>query len=1776
MRGKRKQLWAALLITAMVGQLVSGGYAADKEQIERATAEAAESSGVSTVGSTETAESSGVSTVGSTETAAAASAVERMERSPETLFSLETEAVPETIGAKEIESTEVVSAAGNAETETPSAENTEAESESAETEALAVEAAETASETLPEAAETVMPDETMEAITRIEALETESLSEAETQTEETELLSEAETHAEETELLSEAETQTEETEELLPETEEREWYAEPQTYTYADAQITVEVTVPEGVKLPYGAELSVAPILEGSVEYKAAVAAIESVNEGRSFVEHILYDISFIWDGQIVEPQGGDVIVNMAFAKPALQIENAPAEILEDEVVVSHILKDKTVEDVTQKVQTTVDGAVERVEFVTGSFSVYGLSREVTYNGVFNNLGEATVILDDGTTIKVEGNWAYFPEKSKVRITPLPMNFPYRAAHGELKNGVGYQVVITNANGDILAPAGSSYDVTITKEKGFGFKASGQGVKGIRSNASFVLELDPNAKYTETECKVTGIIPGADSKVLVGPWDYSSDTFISTGGSYSLGYILNKYNAFIRENYSGTHVVGPIVVGGDAAVSLGGSTTEASYPHNVPDYVGTYSHSSGTVTTLSDIPVYFSKAAEGRAYSLVGAAGEYDDYYFTSWFVDFDAAMSSLQAEAAGFDGEPVEAGSGIVELAMGGKYAFTAAQLSGIASLDLKGTLGDGRDTFLIVKDAAPIKIPNILVNGSELQSIEAGMTSGIVFLFPYATAVSGGSGGSVSGHIVAPAADVQLTGGNFNGCVIAQSLSTSAEGHMWNYNGSALLPSSAGLQASKTVDGKIPGNAESGMFTFVLEEFVNGGWQKKQSVSNQGGSVKFKEIAYANADTYWYRIRETGQVEGYEMDSTQYVVKVKTTIKGGRVEKEITYYKVKSEAELINGGMVNEAALAELTLPKKGSSADVVRFDNRSVAPVPETVSRTVTKIWKDGNDQDNVRPEKIEVQLKADGMNSGDAVELNIDNSWSYTWNELPKYKEGTEVEIVYTVEEIGTANGYATQYSQDTFTITNTKTTEISGTKTWAGVPATVTKPTVKIELLQNGTKIDEQDLIDNAYSFMNLEKYDNDGREYEYTVREAMTGANAGRFISRQDENGNFTNHYLTFTVNKVALGSGEELDGAKLVVIDKEANSEVASWISVKGQTHDFGDVLTPGKNYILREKVAPLGYNYATDIEFHIDEDGTVVSAVLPTTDDEGNEIYLVKDAITELTILKVDREGNGVAGAELVIRDANGNVIIDEKGAPKYAWTTDGKPYVLKGIPAGSYILSEEAAPAGYESAKDVPFTVTNEKDAVNKVTMVDERSTGKETEGKPETEPGEETEGKPETEPGKETEGKPETEPGKETEGKPETEPGKETEGKPETEPGKETEGKPETEPGKETEGKPETEPETETETEAETKTEIETETETKNETETEAETKTETETETRPETETETEIETATEAESKAETETETEIEIEIETETGRGSLTVTKTLKLAGMNLAITAPDATFYVALFADEARTERVSAVKPLDFKNQSVSEIVFENLEAGTYYVGETDADGNLLEIGFVGTVGYEPVYSGGYVVKLERDTSVGQITFDNLFYDLPHGFLYEYFLNITKEVAKGGKPYETDKVFYAGVFYDAAFTELYELVTLPMNGSSSTTIEIPLPVGADPKETVTFYVTEVDESGIPLSDGRSLAFRISADHTEIKVSGYNPLAEVTIINDYFEEEIETEIQTELESETETDAKKGVMTGDVTDYMTYIWLLGISAGTLLLGEWKRRRNQR
>ncbi len=117
-----------------------------------------------------------------------------------------------------------------------------------------------------------------------------------------------------------------------------------------------------------------------------------------------------------------------------------------------------------------------------------------------------------------------------------------------------------------------------------------------------------------------------------------------------------------------------------------------------------------------------------------------------------------------------------------------------------------------------------------------------------------------------------------------------------------------------------------------------------------------------------------------------------------------------------------------------------------------------------------------------------------------------------------------------------------------------------------------------------------------------------------------------------------------------------------------------------FADI--PFGEFLVCEIEAPTGYILSDKVyQVKITEDGQTV------------EITAENKPIT-VEFSKRDTEGNELKGAKLQIVDEKGNVIEE--------WTSDGTNHIVKKLKAGKYVLTETAAPDGYEIATDISFEV------------------------------------------------------------------------------------------------------------------------------------------------------------------------------------------------------------------------------------------------------------------------------------------------------------------------------------------------------------------------------------------------------------------------------------------------------------------------------------------
>ena len=207
-------------------------------------------------------------------------------------------------------------------------------------------------------------------------------------------------------------------------------------------------------------------------------------------------------------------------------------------------------------------------------------------------------------------------------------------------------------------------------------------------------------------------------------------------------------------------------------------------------------------------------------------------------------------------------------------------------------------------------------------------------------------------------------------------------------------------------------------------------------------------------------------------------------------------------------------------------------------------------MTKKWEDNGNQDGIRPGSVTVQLKAGTEKYGEAVTLNADNKWTYTWEDLAVKSAGKD--IAYTVEETNVPEDYTakvTGNAKDGFTITNSHapaTTSVSVTKAWVdGDNEDGVRPdSVTVQLKANGEP--EGDVVTlNAnnqwtYTWKDL-AVKSAGKNIAYTVEETNVPAGYEPEVTGTAKDG--------FTITNTIKQDAVTIEGTK-------------TWIDPEGTVH--------------------------------------------------------------------------------------------------------------------------------------------------------------------------------------------------------------------------------------------------------------------------------------------------------------------------------------------------------------------------------------------------------------------------------------------------------------------------------------------------------------------------------------------------------------------------------------------------------------------------------------
>ena len=795
------------------------------------------------------------------------------------------------------------------------------------------------------------------------------------------------------------------------------------------------------------------------------------------------------------------------------------------------------------------------------------------------------------------------------------------------------------------------------------------------------------------------------------------------------------------------------------------------------------------------------------------------------------------------------------------------------------------------------------------------------------------------------------------------------------------------------------------------------------------------------------------------------------------------------------------------------------------------PETTSITVTKTWDDADNQDGKRPESIIVNLLANGeIVASQTVKADEAGNWTYTFKDLPKYANGKE--ITYTVTEEA-VEGYET--SVDGFNITNTyttETTEVKGSKTWNDADNQDGKrpESITVRLLANGEEKDSQTVTadENGNWTYSFEKLPKyeAGKEILYTVTEDAV-ADYTTEITGYDITNSYAPGKTSVTVTK-AWADNDDRGGHR----PKEIK------VQLKADGENSGEEITLNAENNWTYTWSDLDQKKAgKDIAYTVEETGKAVGYISTVTGN-AEEGFIITNTITSVKISKVDiTDQKELAGAHIQVIDKDGNVVEE--------WDSTWEAHEVTGLKLGeTYTLRETVAPEGYTLTSDTTFTL-KEDGTVNKdttTTTISDNGTLLVEDSRTSVKVS-----------------KVDISDGKELEGAHIQIIDQDGNVVDEWDSTKEAHVTEKLKTGKIYTLRETVAPDGYLLTSDTTFVLKE---------------------------------DGTVDAEKTTAVSKDGVLLVQDKLATS-ASIAVTKKLTYIGEGLA--ARNQTFYVALYSDKECTQRVSDVKALVFKNADASTVVFsENIKAGkTYYIAECTQDGTSQTIGALadGTV-YEAVFGNGNSTTVTEADGTTTVSFENVFSSFPpDGFYKQGQLTITKKVlgADGGTR-NSSEVFYAGIFDDAAHTQLSQqveqnIIKLDMDGGYEVSEIINVGL-AQSGAKVTLYVTETDSNGKPIAGSEGFGYKVTVSADSVTFDETNMTAEVVITNQ--EESTVTETPTPTPSSDGGNSGgsedhsggygggKSPKTGDDTPIGTYLMLLLAAAMLAAETERRRRRNKR
>jgi hypothetical protein len=382
-----------------------------------------------------------------------------------------------------------------------------------------------------------------------------------------------------------------------------------------------------------------------------------------------------------------------------------------------------------------------------------------------------------------------------------------------------------------------------------------------------------------------------------------------------------------------------------------------------------------------------------------------------------------------------------------------------------------------------------------------------------------------------------------------------------------------------------------------------------------------------------------------------------------------------------------------------------------------IPETISKTVTKTWKDNENQDGIRPASVTVTLTGSNAVSKTAT-LNEDNGWTATFENLPKRDHGNIV--AYNVKESDTA-GYEASVvkTEDGFQLINehdSETTMRTVTLVWRDEDNRDGVRPDAVTYTLHGSDGSEQEKTvnkDDAWNdvvFEDLPVYQN-GQRISYTLTESATDGYANDIRS----SGN------TFTVTNTHIPETVNVDVTKIWTDGENQDGNRPDSISVILTGSDgkrYTTTITAANNWKHTFLKLPKFFNEGTQIEYTLTED--TMSGYSDVVEKRSDYVFVLTNkyspATVDVTIVKKwdddnDRDGMRPESVDIVLNGSDGKLytgtLSTENG---YTCVFQSVPKYHDGGTLINYTIAEEKIP-GYTTtiAKDASgykFTLTNTK--------------------------------------------------------------------------------------------------------------------------------------------------------------------------------------------------------------------------------------------------------------------------------------------------------------------------------------------------------------------------------------------------------------------------------------------------------------------------------------